>query len=225
MEMFYTATASGQQARPSQSQQRQPLQELPPLRQIPTPPLPPSPLAVGQVAEVTADSGNIWENDDFLAAINDPDIVEIASGTQVAPSTSAAILSGVRPLTVVPTTTTPSIPLKQTQPAKTKAKPRVSLPALKVVGGQPSLASDRPTTPPTPSPSTQQCKPKFPNSTSGIQGGVVAPQRDLKDFLLPVNNNNNKRYINEDPNIEYKRKFPSGKPAFLYQGFPVMKFG
>ncbi|GAV09638.1 hypothetical protein RvY_19142 [Ramazzottius varieornatus] len=102
-----------------------------------------------------------------------------------------------------------------------RVKPQV--PKLDLVGGQPRLATDQPTTPPTPTPSSVQCKLKFPTVSNCAKNAAVAPQRDLQDFVLL--SSNNKRYVNEDLNIEHKRKFPTGKPAFLYQGFPVMKFG
>ncbi|GAV09142.1 hypothetical protein RvY_18736 [Ramazzottius varieornatus] len=112
-------------------------------------------------------------------------------------------------------------PPNLTRTKTVRVKPQVS--KLDLVGGQPLVANDQPTTAPTPSPSAVQCKPKFPTVNHGSKNAALPPQRDQQDFVLP--NKNNNRYVNEDPNIEYKRNFPTGKPAFLYQGFPVMKFG
>ena len=139
-----------------------------------------------------------WGDDSIFDYI--PEITEV-------PITSPGAVSATS--TAVAATISP--PIETAQPGQstttTTTKPRVSHRAkLDVEGDQPMPAANCPPTPVCP--------------TSSAAAATNAPQRDIKDFMLPI-----KRYANDDPNIDHKRKFASGKVAFLWQGFPVMKFG
>ena len=207
MEIAYTAVASAKQP---VSETRRDLNGLPPAP--PSTPVPDQGAATNHNAPVpTATTITFpesqpteWGDDSIFDYI--PEITEVpVTSPSAVPSTDTTIAAATTDSTT-PSVSTPQQGERTTTTTTTKSRMSHRL-KLDVEGGQPMPDTSCSPTPVCPATSTASSK-------------TNAPQRDINDFILPI-----KRYANDDPNIDHKRKFASGKVAFMWQGFPVMKFG